>query len=215
MVECGIEKMMCKDKLEVLNNLEAMELFEHIEKWVAQHSIREQANKRYYKYYFNKAWKKVYDKYDELVVKKELTSREMLFLQKVFYTGEIKRIHKYFPRRKRHICEMKDMCVSWSKRIEGLENLNINFNKGLLIITKPVLSIDVFGLLEFILINNPIIPKNKINQLLMYLEESEVVYYLDLEQVKDVQIIDVNMMTKKITCIGELNKDKWKRNKFK
>ena len=92
---------------------------------------------------------------------------------------------------------MKDMCVSWSKSIEGLENLNINFNKGLLIITKPVLSIDVFGLLEFILINNPIIPKNKINQLLMYLEESEVVYYLDLEQVKDVQIIDVNMMTKK------------------
>ena len=82
MVECGIEKMMCKDKLEVLNNLEAMELFEHIEKWVAQHSISEQANKRYYKYYFNKAWKKVYDKYDELVVKKELTSREMLFFTK-------------------------------------------------------------------------------------------------------------------------------------
>ena len=104
MVECGIEKMMFKDKLEVLNNLEAMELFEYIEKWVAKHSIGEQANKRYYKYYFNKAWKKVYDKYDELVVKKELTSREMLFLQKVFYTGEIKRIHKYFSRRKRHIC---------------------------------------------------------------------------------------------------------------
>lgn len=191
-------------------------IYDNLYNWLAHHSVGSRTTKSLFKNYQKLIWNPILNKINLIQEKPNLTDIEKEFLNLTLYRGPIFRLQNYNTRLQGHIYPM---CFyqSWSKDIEGLQNVNGFHGKLLLIQGTANLGIDVFGLLTFLLEQKyitPIRPDKHPQNLLKYENENEVSFPIQISSIEKIYIVDKESILESIKENNCLSKEKWIRNKL-
>ncbi|MFR3569517.1 MAG: hypothetical protein ACLTUR_16080 [Paraclostridium sordellii] len=202
----------------IFNYIQPEKIYELIFRWLTSKSVGNHAVKSEFTTYQNILWNPILKTIDELTNKKDLSNEEKDFLELTLYRGDIFRVLKYRPRDRKFVCPMEEY-QSWSKSIEGLLNIPGVPRKGLLLIGKSDMGIDVFGLLHFLFkyehiknIDIEIYPQ----RIYRYEEEKEIVYKTSFDKIEKIVVVDIkNLSDYKEKAIREIPKELWGRKNFR
>lgn len=201
----------------IFSNEESNVIYDKLYSWLAHHSTNSVPTESLFKYYQKLIWNPILNKINLIQEKPNLTDTEKEFLNLTLYQGPIFRLQRYKPNYKGYIYPM---CFyqSWSKDIEGLQNVNSFHGKLLLIQGTANLGIDIFGLLKFLLkykyITNISLYKDPQN-LLKYKNENEVAFPVQIDSIEEIYIVDKENILETMNKNNCLPKEKWVRNKLK
>lgn len=193
-------------------------IYDNLYNWLAHHSVGSRTTKSLFKNYQKLIWNPILNKINLIQEKPNLTDIEKEFLNLTLYQGPIFRLQRYNPNTKGHIYPM---CFyqSWSKDIEGLQNVNGFHGELLLIHGTANLGVNIFGLLTFLLeqkyitLNN-IKPYKEPQNLLKYENENEVAFPVQIDSIEEIYIVDKENILKTMNKNNCLPKEKWIRNKL-
>lgn len=194
-------------------DVRAKVMYNDLYDWIASHTPGSRCYKSELKEYQKNIWSPVTQLINQLENKEYLDSEEKEFLDLVHYTGEIFRIQNYNPRNRGYICET-EFCQSWSYDLSGVTEVPNISGEVLLIIAKTDMGINLFGLLKYLLKYNPIAIRSKfkdIRNLLRYELENEVVYPIQIKNIKNVVSVDKKHIYELDKYKKDIPKEKWVR----
>ena len=189
------------------------ELYAEIYDWITTHTPGKHRGISVFEYYNKQVWDKIRNKFVELESKKSLSKIEQEFL-KCRYVGIAYRVMEYCPRKKGYIytnCLYQSCC----KNLDAVKKINVLGDRILIKLktTKQIYAIDIFELLIFMLkhqlINKQDILQRRLEQLLMYEEEKEIVVPI----LKN-SIINVFIVNSEFKVLKEINSEQWFRDKI-
>lgn len=188
-------------------------IYDKLYDWLAVHTPGSRCRKSRLKDCQKKVWEPILQAIKKLAVSPILSNEEKDFLNMVIYNGPIFRIQTYNSRYKGYIYEM-EYYQSWSKSLEGVNNVSNFDNTVLLIVGNSVNGIDIFGMLTYMLKYDKISQiddyKNP-KDLLSYKEEKEIVYPVQLKNIERVVAVEKDDVNDWINHCTNIPKEKWTR----
>ena len=196
------------------NEVTAHEIYKMIYSWLCSQAPGEYQTKSSLKNYSNKICMPIIKQVQQIRAFEQITETQEEFLSEVLYTGLIFRIQQYHKRRVSHVCPLP-FYQSWSKSLEGLQQVSNLPGDVIILEGHATDAIDVFGLLHFFWKNSLLngIPSHMpIKNLLRYEQEQEVLYPIQKENIINISVANhSNLSGKQIP----LPQDKWFRNSLR
>ena len=201
----------------LFTRMEYDKMYEDLFDWIYSYTPGGICYKSKLKKYQKELWNPIINIINRLSNKVELNKEEEDFLRLVSYSGPIYRIQNYNSRKRGYLCEL-GYYQSWSKSIEGVSSVSNLSGEVLLVIGEVVNGINLFGFIEFIIENKCITRPSyarRIEQLLIYEKEEEIVYPIELENVSNLVVVNRDKIHNWEKYSINISKEKWKRNSLK
>lgn len=157
--------------------------------WITARSVGGYARKSEFNYYQKKLWSNINNLILELQSKEILTINEQYFLNSVVYNGDIFRIQRYFPKHRKHICELKAN-ASWSADVESVSKVYL---VGDVLLMRAVAqnAISIRGLIDYLKYCD-----YNVDFYDRYYGENEIVYPVIVDELISVNVVNKDDLIK-------------------